>query len=235
MSEFFLSEAMLGREFWTELAGSTRNAEAEADVANVIFPHSQQVGQGFPTQTGSISRRSAVLLWLLGRYFRPKVIAEVGTFIGRSTLSLYQGAKPTLELLATCDYSYDTWRAPPGDAANKIRYFGKTSSTQMFQALVAEKKKVDLFLIDGRLAQEDIPLLESLVHDRTVFILDDFEGIQKGVSNALLLRQKYQGLLLMVPENPPHVGWNESHSLAVMFGASIVRLTHQQRLPLELM
>ncbi len=235
MSEVFLSEAMLGRMFWTDLTGSTRNAEAASDVANVIFPHSEQVGQGFPTQTGSISRRSAELLWLIARYFRPKTIAEVGTFIGRSTLSLYQGAKPSLEMLATCDFSYDTWRAPPGDAANKIRYFGKTSSTQMFQTLAAEKKKIDLFLIDGRLAQEDLPLLDTLVHDRTIFVLDDFEGIEKGVANALMLRQKYNGLLLLVPENPPHAGWNESHSIALMFSAGIIRLTRQQRLPLELM
>lgn len=235
MNEFFLSEGMLARAFWTELAGSTRGAEAVADIENLVFPHAEQVARGFPTQTGSISRRSAELLWLLGRYFGPKTIAEVGTFIGRSTLSLYNGAKPSLDLLATCDFTYDTWRAPSGEAASKIRYYGKTSSTQMFQKLVAEGRKIDLFLIDGRLAQEDLPLLDALINPNTIFILDDFEGVEKGVANALMLRQKYPGLLLMVPENPPHAGWNDSHSLAVMFGGGIVRLTRQQRLPLELM
>jgi hypothetical protein len=105
----------------------------------------------------------------------------------------------------------------------------------MFQKLAVEQKKIDLFLIDGRLAPEDLPLLDALMHDKTVFVLDDFEGIEKGVANALLLRQKYQGLLLLAPENSFQVGWNESHSLALMFGANILRLTRQQRLPLELM
>jgi hypothetical protein len=46
---------------------------------------------------------------------------------------------------------------------------------------------VDLFYIDGRLAADDLQLIKKLMHDRTVFVADDFVGIEKGVANAMNL------------------------------------------------
>ncbi len=235
MNELYLSEAMLARVFWTELRSSARANEAKSDVENIIFPHSLEVAKSFPTQTGSISSASAELIWLLARYFAPKAIAEVGTYIGRSTLSMYQGAKPSLEFLATCDYSYDTWRAPAGDAGSKIRYFGKTPSQAMFQTLVAEGRKIDLFLLDGRVSKEDMEFIEKLATPSSVFIIDDFEGVEKGVANVFHLREKFRELLLLTPDAEFKNGWNDSHCLAVLVPTTNIRVTRQQRLPLGLM
>ena len=235
MNELYLSEAMIARAFWTELRSTARAHEAAIDVDTVIIPHSLLVAKSFPTQTGSISRTSAELIWLIAKYFAPKGIAEVGTFIGRSTLSLYQGAKQSLEFLATCDYSYDTWRPPAGDAGSKIRYFGKTPSQAMFQTLVAEGKKVDLFLLDGRISKEDLGLIEKLATPNSVYIVDDFEGVEKGVSNVFLLREKFPGLILLTPDAELKNGWNESHCLALAVPTANIRVTRQQRLPLGLM
>lgn len=235
MNELYLSEAMVARAFWTELRSTTRANEAAREVDTIIFPHSEVVGKSFPTQTGSISRVSAELIWLMARYFQPKRIAEVGTFIGRSTLSLYHGAKSSLEFLATCDYSYDTWHAPPGDAKSKIRYFGKTASQAMFQALAAEGKKIDLFLLDGRVSGEDLGLIEKLMTPNSVFIVDDFEGVEKGVANVFHLREKFKDLLLLTPDSELKNGWNDSHCLALLLPTANIRVTRQQRLPLGLM
>ena len=235
MNELYLSEAMIARAFWTELRSTTRAQEAMVDVDTKIFPHSEMVGKSFPTQTGSISRSSAELIWLMARYFEPKRVAEVGTFIGRSTLSLYYGARQSLEFLATCDYSYDTWHAPAGDAQSKIRYFGKTPSQGMFQKLLDEGRKVDLFLLDGRISVEDLGLIEQLATPNSVFIVDDFEGVEKGVANVVRLREKFPGLHLLTPDSELKNGWNDSHCLAVLIPTANIRVTRQQRLPLGLM
>ena len=64
----------------------------------------------------------------------------------------------------------------PDEDAEKIRYFGKTASTEMFRMLSGQVK-VDMFLLDGRLQQEDLQMISALRHDRTVFLIDDFEGV----------------------------------------------------------
>jgi hypothetical protein len=234
MNELYLSESMIARSFWNELRSSTRSEEAVSETSRV-FEHAEEISKLFETQTGSISRTSALLIWLLARYFQPKTIAEVGTYIGRSTLSLRGGAASTLEFLATCDGSYDCWMPPVNDANMPIRYFGKTTSTVMFQQLVTEEKKIDLFLLDGRISKEDIDLIQKLRTANSVFIVDDFEGVEKGVVNVLMLRERFNDLLLLAPEYDLSDGWNDSHSLAVLVPSSNLRLTRQQRLPLELM
>ena len=235
MSDLYLSESMIARVFWAELRASGSAPEATHDVKTVVMPHSNLVAKAFTHITGSISAPAAELIWLLARYFQPKAVAEVGTYIGRSTLSLYLGARQTLEFLATCDFSHDTWRAPPTEAGDKIRYFGMTSSTQMFQKLVEENRKIDLFLLDGRVSAEDVELMEKLATPRAVFILDDFEGVEKGVVNALSLREKFRNHILLVPDSNLETGWSASNCLAVMVPAASLRLTRQIRLPNNMM
>ncbi len=235
MNDLLLSEAMIARVFWTELRASGCARDAATDINTAVLPHSQEVSKSFTHQTGSISSQAAELIWLLARYFQPKSIAEVGTFIGRSTLALYMGARQTVEFLATCDFSHNTWRAPPTEAGDKIRYFGLTSSTQMFQRLVEENRKIELFLFDGRIAPEDLDLIEQLATPQSVFILDDFEGVEKGVVNALHLREKFKNYLLLAPDASLETGWNASNCLGVMLPASSLRLSRQQRLPLSMM
>ena len=213
---------------------STRAEEARAS-ADKIFRHADSIQPLYGQKTGSISRKSAELIWLLARYFEPKQIAEVGTYIGRSTLALMYGADSTLEFLATCDGSFDCWKAPTDLDHSKVRYFGKTHSTDMFKELIKEGRKIDLFLLDGRISAADLESIESLKTDSSVFIIDDFEGVEKGVTNAVLLREKFPNLLLLAPEYSLTNGWNDAHCLAVMLPASNIRLSSQQRLPLSLM
>jgi predicted O-methyltransferase YrrM len=234
MNTLFLSESMLARSFWVELRSSTQSNEAVSQT-ELIFQHSNLIGKLFPTQTGSISRKSTELLWLMARYFEPKHIAEVGTFIGRSTLALYFGAKESLESMVTCDFSYDSWRPPEGVVASRIRYLGKTPSQVMFRQLASEGRTIDLFLVDGRLSPEDVDLIAQIRTRSSIFIIDDFEGVEKGVVNVLKLREKFPELVLIPPENDVRVGWNDTHCLAVLIPSECLRLTRQQRLPLGLM
>ncbi|MEQ9304642.1 MAG: hypothetical protein RJQ14_12100 [Marinoscillum sp.] len=234
MNELHLSTSMIARSFWTELMSSTRAEEAR-ESADEIFRYTDSIQPLYGQQTGSISRKSAELIWLLARYFGPKQVAEIGTYIGRSTLALRYGADPTLEFLATCDGSFDCWKAPPDLDDSKVQYFGKTNSADMFQKLIKDGRKIDLFLLDGRISAADLEAIESLKTDNSIFVIDDFEGVEKGVTNAILLREKFPSLLLLAPENKLSNGWNDAHCLAVMLPASNIRLSSQQRLPLSLM
>jgi predicted O-methyltransferase YrrM len=227
-----LSEGMIARSFWQELHSSLVD-EAASNEARNILDQSRQIEARFPSRTGSISLHSIKTIWLLAHYFQPSIIAEVGTYIGRSTLAMARGARPSLNTLFTCDMSFDCWIAPEADT-DKIRYFGKTASTKMFRALSGQVK-VDMFLLDGRLQQEDLQMIEALRNDRTVFLIDDFEGVEKGVDNALKLRAAFSDLLLLAPPATLSEGWAHSHCMAVLVPNKLIQLSRQQRLPLWMM
>jgi hypothetical protein len=55
--------------------------------------------------------------------------------------------------------------------------------------------KIDHLHIDGRIQAEDKPHLERLFHAETIVTLDDFEGTEKGVVNAM----QFQGRILVYP------------------------------------
>ena len=41
--------------------------------------------------------------------------------------------------------------------------------------------------IDGRISQEDCSLLGQVISQQCIFVLDDFEGVEKGVATRLFL------------------------------------------------
>jgi hypothetical protein len=85
----------------------------------------------------------------------------------------------------TCDMTNAINISPVSDS--KLFQYPKLSSTSMFQHLAEEKIVVDLIYLDGRIQAEDFDYLASITHDKTVIIFDDFEGIEKGVVNAMRL------------------------------------------------
>lgn len=132
--------------------------------------------------TGSVPVDDAFELYKVVKFFQPEVIAEVGTFIGVSTMVM-DLATPDVAVIYTCDASNNiNLEMLP----NTIQY-PKTLSCDMFRNLAAKEVKADLVYLDGRLGQEDIEPLSKIIHDKTVFVLDDFEGVEKGVVNALML------------------------------------------------
>lgn len=98
--------------------------------------------------------------------------------------------------------------------------FPNTTSTDMFKSLLADKnldRKIDLFYIDGRVSEADKALMAQLSNDRTIIVLDDFEGVEKGVANALLLGAANH--LLIYPRR--------GAKTAVLLPASMLKLTAQ--------
>ena len=65
--------------------------------------------------TGSVSVATFWCLYAVVQAFKPKRVAEVGTYIGRSTLAMARGAGDSLRGLFTCDMSFDTWKPPTAE------------------------------------------------------------------------------------------------------------------------
>lgn len=151
--------------------------------------------------TGSLNEWDMVDLITIASYFKPKILAEVGTFIGRSTYALAVGAGDMAQIY-TCDASNDIPLPEMPKRAPAIVRYPYQSSVEMFNKLLADGfgGRVDLFFIDGRLTEADLILMNQLSHERTVLVLDDFEGIEKGVDNAMLLGN--QNHLLIYPRVP---------------------------------
>jgi len=124
-------------------------------------------------RTGSTNHASLMALWAVIRYFRPKTVAEVGTYIGKSTFVLSRlGAD-----VHTCDMTHN-FKLP---LATKITQY-HSSSTEMLAKLDG---KIDLLHLDGRLQADDREHLVRLRTPDTIITLDDFEGVEKGVWNAM--------------------------------------------------
>ena len=142
--------------------------------------------------TGSVSYDDAVDLYKIVKFFKPENIAEVGTFIGVSTRTMELAASHAH--IFTCDMSNDI-----NLGLVQVTQYPKKPSHEMFEDLAKQGEKIDLVYLDGRLSEKDIPHLMSVIHDKTVFVLDDFEGTEKGVANAIVLEGGNS--LLVYPRN----------------------------------
>jgi hypothetical protein len=142
---------------------------------------------------GSISLGTALSLFLTAYKRAPRLIAEVGTYIGNSAAAIAFGAGLSGQAieLVTCDIHPCTQRPleglnlPQGSSAKVVQ----GSSTEMLQALASAKAKLDMLHLDGRLQQDDLPLLAQLLKNDTLIALDDCEGDEKGHINLDVLRR----------------------------------------------
>ena len=149
-----------------------------------------------------------MFLWLLAKYFSPERICEIGTYIGRSTLAMACGSAKTVKNIYTCDGTYDCMKftdldgsfanGNKVDAIKKIEYFGKTMSTVMLQRL--DENNISGYDIYRRKDwSRGCKILTKICSEDCVFLLDDFDGVEKGVLNAVMLRGIFKGHILLEP------------------------------------
>lgn len=122
--------------------------------------------------TGSIPLETGLLLRAVCAWRKPRVVIEIGTFIGKSTMALQA------DVIYTCDKDNDCL-----PSSNQIRVHPYTSSTDMLGKLVQAGVKADLFFFDGRLSGADVQLVKQLSTRETVYAFDDFNEGGKGLAN----------------------------------------------------
>lgn len=153
------------------------NAMTECEITRVLMDK----------KTGSISLASSVLLHSVIRSLKPRSIFELGTFIGNSTVSMALA----LDLngsgkIYTCDGS-NSFHLPT-IAKAPIHPYPHTNSIDALKDVMKREKSIDLFFLDGRIQKDDARLISQLSHNFTTIVFDDFEGMEKGVSNLMVLR-----------------------------------------------
>lgn len=171
--------------------------------------------------TGSMTKASLLTLWAVVRAFKPKRVIEVGTFIGKSTYVLgLEGAD-----IDTCDYSNDIalpqWAAAPG----RVTQHPMTASADMMEKLTGP---YDLLFVDGRLGKDDLPHISRLLTPSSIVAFDDFEGVEKGVANAM--RFNCEGALLVYPAEralTERYGIFDESTVGLIIPHSVVKLTNQ--------
>lgn len=136
--------------------------------------------------TGSINQSAAFCLFALTNYFKPMNVAEVGTFIGKSTLAMAKALEENdNSIIHTCDFSNDIDLHLP--TTTDIIQYKRKSSTEMFEIIKNKSISIDLFSFDGRITKNDLIILQEISSLNAIFVLDDFEGIEKGVANVIEL------------------------------------------------
>lgn len=166
--------------------------EPELDQAKArlkdMFEQCEQMRGKMDYNTGSITFSAALALYIATRNIQPSGIFEVGTFIGKSTLSMALAVDRTGTggQIFTCDGSNEFHL--PAIAKCPVRGFPKTLSTDALAAVVKTGARIDMVHFDGRVSAQDIDLLEKIADPRVVIALDDFEGMEKGVANLSVIR-----------------------------------------------
>jgi len=153
-----------------------------------MFDACEQTRTKMDYNTGSITLSAALALHLLVRNVQPVSVFEVGTFIGKSTLSmaLAMDANGRGGQIFTCDGSND-FHVPKLSQVS-IKGFPKATSTAALEELARSGARLDMLHLDGRLSTRDIELIEQIADPKAILAIDDFEGVEKGVANLSLLR-----------------------------------------------
>jgi len=227
-ASFRLSSQLFSQAFWhgvLEDADLMRPMQAEFSKRSLDL---ESLREKADYNTGSVSAFSAWSLFLLCRYFRVLRAIEVGTFIGRSTVSIASA----MNLngggeIHTCDLSNEIVvnQVPP----TRILQYRKMTSTQMLTSLEGE---FDFAFIDGRLDSTDINRLAELLTEDAILALDDFEGTEKGVANLFNLRShpRFSSLFLVTPAGPEcaaRVGLTSRSLVAILLPPALITLTNQ--------
>ena len=145
------------------------------------------------SNSGSIGLGSALSLFLAAHRKAPKLIAEVGTYIGNSAAAIGCGAGLGQQAIQffSCDthpctkHPFAGLNMPEGSEAQVVQ----GNSTKMFELLVSKQARLDMLHLDGRLMKEDFNLLGSLLQEDTLIALDDCESDEKGHINLRSLRR----------------------------------------------
>ncbi len=163
-----------------------------------------------PEKTGTISEAGCLYLRALCARFVPHVAVEVGTFIGSSAMAMASEAG----VIHTCDKDNDAFLSH-----GNIVTYGKKTSTQMFAELATARVRASFFFFDGRIHENDLPLIDLISEPGSIFAFDDFERGQKGDINVKRLGAHLKAEYRLVPP-PPVVPYTKSlTTIAVMVPA----------------
>ena len=229
-----VKRAAFSRLVWEEiLEFAEQRANCREQLAR-INEELENLRERADYNTGTLSMSASWCTFAIGEYFRPQTVVEVGTFIGRSTVAMAWAITPhhPAATIHTCDGSNDI--EIPAIAhvrslrAEGIKQYPKTMAREMFTRLRDEGVRADLAYLDGRLAPDEVALLKQVTTPGAVIVLDDFEGVEKGVANAMQLVRS-DSALVYPPEREllRSYGLRDACSTGLIIPASRLQFVNQ--------
>jgi predicted O-methyltransferase YrrM len=227
--KFTLSPRVLTEPFWDVMLSPGEERVTERALLLDRLNGLEALRAQAAYNTGSIAFAAGWCLYSLVRHFRLTRALEVGTFIGKSTVSMASamddGGSPGE--IFTCDASNRL--DLPWTGQTTIRQFPAASSTQMLEQL---EGSFDLAFLDGRLQADDLPHMERLLAPEAIIALDDFEGMEKGVANLSRLRSRamFKTHVLVYPPSREllrRFGFASYATTAVLIPASRIEIAAQ--------
>jgi predicted O-methyltransferase YrrM len=230
MNTFRLSQRLFSYVFWDSVLSNIDVHDGRRE--NLFFDLSklEKLRKKADYNTGSISNAAAWCIYCVVKYFAPQNIMEIGTFIGKSSWSMAKAQDEnytTNSYFVTCDLSNDI--TIPWVGKTKFKQFKKQSSTEM---LKSEQISPDLVFMDGRIQTQDLVLFEKLINPKTIILLDDFEGVEKGVVNYMQLKKlkKLSSHFLVYPcerNRLEKIGETSHSTTAVLLPNNLIELVAQ--------
>ena len=187
MRQFSISQAVLSEAFWNRIFGSVEDITHRQTDFKISLAAQDNLRSFADYNTGSITFCAAWSLYSLTSYFTPSNISEIGTFIGKSTISMalaldHSGSPGIIQ---TCDVSN----------GSDLNWSGKTKIIQHFKTkssdmMIGIDSPQDLLFVDGRLSETDLDVMQTEKFENCIFVFDDTEGAEKGAINQILVNQK---------------------------------------------
>lgn len=230
MNQVEIGTSEFSKVFWNKIFFESSGWPEERNILFKIMRELETLIDQAQNPTGSIPPFTSFTLYSLTRYLQPTNILEVGTYIGKSTLSMAYGLNKKGSTIYTCDFNNDIELINP-TRCNIVQWAGV--STVMFKHLRKEDNiKFNLVNIDGRIPPEDVDDFAFLLEEDAVICLDDFEGIEKGVINhkTFVDSKKFNNYSLIYP---PHeslikeLNFTGKSTVALMIPSSLIKFVRQ--------
>jgi hypothetical protein len=133
----------------------------------------------------AVSLPDALYIYEVIKKYKPKVVLEIGTWIGTVTRIITEAMDGKVY---TCDKKHVFNKAvikPPD--RDRVKYYN-CKSTKLLKKLSKKGIKIDFCFVDACLQRGDNKLIKSLFRDRVVFATHDYKlPGDKGVRNVELM------------------------------------------------
>jgi hypothetical protein len=230
MNQVKIGTYEFSKVFWNKIFLESSGWPEERTILFKIMRELETLVPKAQNPTGSIPPFTSYALYCLTRFLQPTNILEVGTYIGKSTLSMAYGLNKKGSIIHTCDFNNDI-ELPNPTRCKIVQWCGV--STDMFKYLRKEDTiKFNMVNIDGRVPAEDVDNFVSLLEEDTVICLDDFEGIEKGVINhkTFIDSDKFKNYALIYPPQESFIKelqFTGNCTMAVMIPQSLISFVRQ--------
>lgn len=184
--------------------------------ASKKFPDTKQNIDGYISGTVSVS--DAKLLYLLVRGLKPKIIFEIGTWIGSSSMVMAEAARANGNThIYTCDIN--DFYSVENEYSNIITRINK-NSVKAIEDIPEEP--INFLFIDGSLDVQSANKIVAKSSVSTVIALHDFIIPEKGVHNAFLLQKASGFSFELLEPTPLRHPFDTNSSIALLIPKSVI-------------